>query len=54
MSLIETCRFEQVNAFEYLKALEKNEDRVKEYPEKWMPWNYKENQETNDTSWSKL
>ena len=50
MSLIETCRFEQINAFEYLKGLETNADRVKENPEKWMPWNYKENQETNDTS----
>jgi hypothetical protein len=41
MSLIETCRLEKVNPFEYLTILQKNSIDVINNPGKWLPWNYK-------------
>ena len=40
MSLIETCRMNEVNPLEYLMALVKNPKAVAEHPEQWLPWNY--------------
>jgi transposase len=40
MSLIHTCRLNAVNPFEYLTALQKHEELVKEAPKNWLPWNY--------------
>lgn len=43
MSLIHTCQLGQINAFDYLTQLQKNLKEVVCAPDKWMPWNYKEN-----------
>lgn len=40
MSIIQTCVFMKVNAFEYLQAIQKNYQAVKANPAAWMPWNY--------------
>jgi transposase len=42
MSLIATCEHCEVNAFEYLKALQRQAVRVREHPHLWLPWNYHE------------
>ena len=42
ISLIATAAQADVNSYEYLIALQKNRDRVKENPKKWLPWNYQE------------
>lgn len=41
MSIIHTCRLNDVNPFDYLVALLKHIDRVQEQPAEWLPWNYK-------------
>jgi len=43
MSIIYTCQQNNVNAFEYLNALQHHAERVKESPELWLPWNYQHN-----------
>jgi hypothetical protein len=43
MSLIHTCSVNDVNPFDYLTALEKHSADLREHPEKWLPWNYKQN-----------
>jgi len=40
MSLIHTCRLNQVNPYAYLLAIAKHPQEVKEQPQAWMPWNY--------------
>ena len=40
MSIIQTCKFNKVNAFEYLTHLQKHSSMVKEKPHGWLPWNY--------------
>ena len=40
MSMIHTCRLNQVNAFEYLKSIIENAEHAKELPQRWLPWNY--------------
>lgn len=50
MGLIHTCRLNQINPFDYLCALQFNPKRVEENPAAWLPWNYKENLESADTS----
>jgi hypothetical protein len=42
MSLIHTCRLNGANPFDYLTELQKNVDRVRETPENWLPWNYRD------------
>lgn len=42
MSLIQTCRYEQVSAHDYLTALCCHADLVVKEPENWLPWNYHE------------
>ncbi len=41
MTLINTCRLEGVNPFEYLTELQRNAKRMKESPTEWLPWNYR-------------
>lgn len=41
-TLIATCKAAQVNLFEYLVALQRNETRVAIAPTLWFPWNYHE------------
>jgi transposase len=43
LSLIETCRANGKNAFEYLVTLHRNKKSVHENPGKWLPWNYEAN-----------
>ncbi len=42
MSAIHTCELNGVNAFEYLIDLQRHADALKETPDAWMPWNYRE------------
>ena len=42
MSIIHTCYLNDVNAFDYLNALEKHAQQLHENPQLWMPWNYHE------------
>lgn len=43
MSVIETCRLNQVNPFNYLVAVQKFAAEVRKQPELWLPWNYQQN-----------
>ena len=38
MSMIETCRLNEVNVWEYLLAVVTNERAVGRDPTKWLPW----------------
>lgn len=40
MSVVETCRANAVNPFEYMLAVVRNEARAKADPGAWMPWNF--------------
>ena len=40
MSLIHTCRLNEINPYDYLLAIAKNPQPVKEQAAAWMPWNY--------------
>jgi transposase len=41
MTLINTCRLERVNPFEYLTELQRNAEGVTTSPADWLPWNYR-------------
>jgi hypothetical protein len=40
MSLVQTCRANDVNPFDYMLTVVKNAPAAKLAPEQWMPWNY--------------
>jgi transposase len=40
MSLVQTCRSNGVNPFDYMMAVIRNATQVKAEPMRWMPWNY--------------
>jgi len=42
MSLIHTCGLCDVNAFEYLNALQHHAQDVMGHAQRWLPWNYRE------------
>lgn len=42
MSLIQTCRLNRVNPWDYLMALVHHPDHVRASPDQWMPWNYQD------------
>ena len=42
MSLIHTCRLCDVNPFDYLNALQKRVQEVIDAPQRWLPWNFRE------------
>ncbi len=42
MTVIETCRANGANPFDYMLAVVRNQDAVKADPASWMPWNYKQ------------
>jgi hypothetical protein len=42
MSIIETCKLNQVSAYDYIVAVIENYRRVRKNPELWLPWNYLE------------
>lgn len=41
MSLIQTCQRNDVNPWDYLTAIQRHHQLVKEFPEDWVPWKYK-------------
>ena len=41
MSLIHTCRLNDVNPFDYLNGLQRRPLEVQAEPAAWMPWNYR-------------
>jgi len=43
MSLIYTCELCGANAFDFLNQLQLNAEAVTKSPDRWMPWNYREN-----------
>jgi len=48
MTVIETCRANGVNPFDYLLAVVRNSDAVRADPGRWMPWNYRQAHEPAD------
>jgi hypothetical protein len=42
MSLIQTCRLNRVNPFDYFHALVRYTAEVKANPRAWLPWNYRD------------
>lgn len=42
MSVVETCRGNGVNPFDYMLAVVRNGSAVRAAPGAWMPWNYRE------------
>lgn len=50
MTVIATCRENGVDAFAYLKTLQRYPDMVRENPKQWLPWNYTETLQTLDSS----
>jgi hypothetical protein len=42
MTVIETCRANGVNPFEYMLAIVRNPKAVRADPGRWMPWNYEQ------------
>ena len=42
MTVIEACRANDANPFEYMLAVVRNPEVVKADPDSWMPWNYRE------------
>lgn len=42
ISLIATAAQAGANSYDYLVALQKNQESVKSNPENWLPWNYLE------------
>ena len=49
MSLIHTCQLNDVNPFDYLMALDKHGEAVRQQPTRWLPWNYRETMAALDT-----
>jgi hypothetical protein len=41
MSLIETCRLNRVNSFDYLVELQRHATELLARPAEWLPWNYR-------------
>jgi hypothetical protein len=43
MTLIHTCDLNRINAFDYLNQLQLHAADVAQHPDRWMPWNYRDN-----------
>ena len=39
-SVLATCHENQINASEYLNAIQRNQQAVRASPNDWLPWNY--------------
>ena len=50
MSLIHTCRLNEVNPFDYLLAIATHPEAVKLVPQAWLPWNYPKSGTTPESS----
>ena len=44
--VVATAHQAGINAFDYLIALQRYADAVKDQPERWLPWNYQATVET--------
>jgi hypothetical protein len=42
LSIIGTCKLNNINPFNYLTAIANNYNEVRKNPSKWLPWNYLE------------
>jgi transposase len=40
-SILQTCSLCKTNPIEYLEVIQEYREEVAKYPEKWLPWNYK-------------
>ena len=49
MTVIETCRANEVNPFDFMLAVVRNSDAVRANPGRWMPWNYRQAHEPADS-----
>jgi hypothetical protein len=49
-SVIQTAVTNNVNPFDYLVALQKNKSQVHKNPTNWLPWNYKNNLQSEKTT----
>lgn len=43
LSIITTCRLNDVNAYDYLIAVQANAKEIHKNPNAWLPWNYTQN-----------
>lgn len=43
MTLIHTCELNGINAYDYLNQLQLHAADVAQHPDRWMPWNYRDN-----------
>jgi hypothetical protein len=43
LSVVRSCELSGEDPFAYLNAIQNNEEAVRLAPEKWLPWNYKDN-----------
>jgi hypothetical protein len=50
MSLIHTCRLNQVNPYNYLLAIATHSQQIQEQPQNWLPWNYPKTEPAIDSS----
>ena len=50
MALINTCRLNGINPFDYLMAIATHPEQVKLLPKSWLPWNYPKSLVQADTS----
>jgi hypothetical protein len=44
LSIINTCRLNDINPYEYLIEIQANAEKAKANPADWLPWNYKQNE----------
>lgn len=42
ISIIATANNADINVYDYLQALQKHANQIKESPDEWLPWNYQE------------
>jgi len=49
MSLIHTCQLNGINPFDYLMALDKHGEQVRQQPTRWLPWTYQQTIAALDT-----
>ena len=50
MSVVQTCRLNQVNPCAYFAALRQRHAEVLKHPSQWLPWNYRQTLAGLDTS----
>jgi len=43
LSIVRTCELSKEDPFAYLNTIQENMAAVMDSPERWLPWNYREN-----------